>query len=462
VTTIYNTPAPPPPSQNKFDLSSASYRLKYEKKSVKFDASVGQIMVDQSPLTVAGYSTRGGSFRLDTAGVGLEVFSLDARRPFGWRGNAGPGMDTETHINGFRLNTKILEGIELYGTYLKGGEPQAASYNVGTEAAPTTGEVAGIGGRFTAGGWSGLAEITQGRREGGEGGDPRAYRMQAGTQRRVFSLQFSYQRIEEGYSSPGVPYLATDREDASANVQFRKGRTMAGLSLGYQHDNLSGTGWFPPLRQWRGGLSVNQGLGTAWNLNASYNGAKQSADSGGTGTGQDLMTHAVSAGISLRKGRQYLQYGVNGSMMDDRGPLNGDNRMLGQQLMYSVSAASWLDITASLQYNRVRPHPQQDYARQATANLDFRTRFFQSALTMDFGGSWNRSKANDRADASEMSAAHLRFGYRPLGKVKGLDQSVLSLDFRQVRTAFAGQSQSTLQILLNAALNLSGRTAYAK
>jgi hypothetical protein len=346
--------------------------------------------------------------------------------------------------------------LYLTGTYLK-----SSSSNNATEAAPKCAVVAGLGGKFGIGRWTGLAEITQSRDAARPGDKPKAYRLQAGTQRNALGFQFSYQRVGEGYSSPGVPYISKDREDAVANVQFSKGKTSAGFSLGYQHDNVSGHGPFPALKQWRGGLTVNQGLGTAWNLNFSYNGAQQTSDAMGTFPSQDLMTHSATAGISLRSRGHFIQYGLNGSRLDDDGPYNNDNRMYGHQLMYSVSAASWLDVSSSLQYNLVRASLQADYGRQANANLDLRTHFLNNTVNVDFGGSWNRAKADDHADASEMSAYHMRFGYRPLEKVKGFSQSNVALDLRQARTAFAGQAQTTLQVLLSATLNLSGRYAHA-
>ena len=461
VTTIYNTPYPMAPSDNKFDLSSATYGLRYEKETTKFSASAGQISYDLSPLTLSGYASRGGSFHLEAKGIGLDVFSLDTRRPFGWSGNIGPGSDTDDHINGFRLQARMPGAVEVYGMYLKGAEPLASSYNIGTEAAPVGAEVAGLGGKFGSGRWSGLAEITQSRK--GNGGDekPRAYRLMAGAQGSVLNLQVSFQRVEEGYSTPGVPYLSQDREDAAANVQFSRGKTMAGLSLGYQQDNLSGHGYFPALRQWRGGITANQGLGAAWNLNFSYSAAKQGSDTDGTFPSQDLLNHSASAGLSLRSGAHFIQYGLNFSRLDDQGPNNSDNQMYGHQLTYMGRAAAWLDVSSSLQYSLVRPTMQDDYGRQTTANLDFRTHFLNNALAVDFGGSWNRSRADDHADATEMSAYHLRFGYLPLEKVKGFSQSNLALDFRQTRMAFAGQTQTTLQVLLSAGLNLSGRHSYA-
>lgn len=462
LTTIYNTPSPVPPSQNEFELSSATYSLKYEKETTKLSASAGQIVYDLSPLALASYSTRGGSFHLETRGLGLDVFSLDTLRPFGWRGNAGPGTNTDHRINGFRLQTRMLSTIELYGMYLNGTELQSSSYNIGTEAAPKSAEVAGLGGKFGDGRWSGLFEITQSKDAARPEDKPRAYRLQVATQRNAFGFQFSYQRVGEGYSSPGVPYISKDREDAMANVQFSKGTTAAGFSLGYQHDNLSGQGPFPALRQWRGGLTVNQGLGSAWSLSFSYNGAQQASDAVGAFPSQDLLTQSASAGISFRSRGHFLQYGLNGSLLDDDGPYNNDNRMVGHQLMYSVSAASWLDVSSSVQYNLVRASLQADYGRQANANLDLRTHFLNNTLNVDFGGSWNRAKADDHADASEMSAYHMRFGYRPLEKVRGFSQSNVALDLRQARTAFAGQTKTTLQVLLSATLNLSGRYAHAK
>jgi hypothetical protein len=463
VTTIYNAPLPYVPSTKAFDLSAASYRLMYERQAFKFSGSLGQGFVDLSPLTVASYSTRGGTFHLETGGFGMDAFSLDTRRPFGWSGGVGPGSDTATHVNGFKLTAQIRPSLGVFGIYLKGTEANASSYNISTESPPVGGDVKGLGAKVDLGSWSAQVEATQSRKEGEEEKKtPRAYRLLVSALKPGIIAQLTYQRVEEGYATPGAPYLSSDREDAGLMLQMNRNTTSAGLTLGYQHDNLSGESLYPALKQWRGGFSFSQGLTSALTFTASYNTTRQSPESDSTGFGAELGTQSATAGLGLRLGSQFLQYNANLSRMDDFSPANNDSRTYGHQLTYMGSAASWLDISSSVQLNMVRPVMQQPYTRQIVGNLDFRTRFFQNRWNMDAGGSFFRTEQTKTLDTTESTAYHFRVGYIPLVKVPACSQSSISLDLRQTRTTMAGHTQTTMQVLLAANLNLSGRYAHVK
>jgi hypothetical protein len=465
ISTMYAYPTPYAPAQHKFDLSQASYRIDYAREAWKMKLSLGQVMLDDTPFTVSGYSTRGGLLTLETKVLDISLFSLDTRRPFGLSGNVGPGTDTDDHINGFRIQSKSMGGFQVYGTYLDGAETSASSFNIATEEPPAGARVAAFGTKFSSasGTTGGLLEFSQSRPEGiGDGEKPQAYRLQFNSQIKRLTLGFSHQRVEKDFQSPGVPYMATDRNESQATLQYMHQGTTLGLNLGHQQDNLSGESLCPQMTLWRSGLTFNKALRPTVNLNASYSWNRQASDSGSSAFEQKLASHTAMAGLMWQASIHGIQLGATYTKLDDQSSLNNDSEMTGYQASYSVRPASWMDVSSSAQFNRNRSGMAGPALHQTTYNLDVRTRFWQNRLNVDLGGSQNTSEQSAGGSDAENTAYRLRIGLDPWGGALAWLQNAVSLEFRYARASYFGPAQTTRQVLLSINLGLSGRTTYAR
>lgn len=463
VATLYSYPAPYPPSNRDFDLSQATYRYGYNRESWKMNLTLGQVMLDDSPFTVSGYATRGGLLSFETGAGDLSFFSLDTRRPYGFQGGVGPGADTGDHINGFRLQSKSLGGFQLYTTYLEGAEAAAGSFNTASQAEAVGARVAALGARFASGGTSAVVEFGQSRPVDVGGADkPGAYRFQLNSRFERVTLDLSHRRVEKDFQSPGVPYLATDREESLGSVQYSHAGTSWGIVLGHQRDNLSGESLFPGLTQWRSGLTFGRALHPTTQLNVSYTWSLQTSGSGDSTFQQDLAGHQAMVGLQWRRAIHSLQLNTTMSKLDDRTALNGDSDSRGCQAAYMVSPSSWLDVSASAQWNRSQSAMMEEALLQTTYNLDVRTRLWGNRLSVDLGGSLNTSEQPAGAADMENAAYRLRLAVNPWGSALGWVQNTFSLDFRLARTTGFGAAQTNRQVLLSANLSLTGRTAYVR
>jgi hypothetical protein len=115
------------PLKKGFTFANWLFTTNYEQERVKMKLSAGDVMINETPYTIAGFSRKGTVFNGEAGPVYVNVFGARSAQTFGVDGGIGIGDVNQDHVFGASAGVKLFENkVDFRTIYVTGTDPSAA------------------------------------------------------------------------------------------------------------------------------------------------------------------------------------------------------------------------------------------------------------------------------------------------------------------------------------------------
>lgn len=390
------------PERKGVNLANFLWQTKYTKDKFSTGSDVGDLQLNETPLTVSGLARRGGQLSIAYDNYEIHGFVVRSKELFGFNGGLGIEGPTSEHIVGTGASAKLFqEKMLLKGTYITGGEKE--------NSFGTWGDVNQKKGRATGGTMqlklfdekllfdSEYAETSY----DGDTSDvydaekDKAYSYGLSGVMNIFSWKAGYQYIGPKYAVIGNSSAQSDYE--GVNLEGTASFKTQTLTLGYSesNDNVEENPLVPQVTNTavKAGYTFNGIENLTVGLN--YDRSKQASALEPAGTEHvEIYTTNYAGNITYLVWKLNLGFTASHSVQDDRMPADQDT----ETDVYAFTPALTLDaltITPSYSYNTTWVKSTNLTTNTYTTGLTFNGDFFENRLLYDFGGTHNRTETSD-------------------------------------------------------------------
>jgi hypothetical protein len=445
------------PLKKGFTVANWLFTGNYEQDRVKMKLSAGDVVINETPYTIAGFSRKGTIFSGEDGPVYVNVFGASSSQTFGVDGGIGIGKVNEDHIFGVSGGLKLFENkVDFRTIYVTGTDPSAAGIPASTTP-PSTAQSNVYGNSATTGSKQGdvvgfllTTDIFQNRLKTEMEADfarfdpdisdefdkksSPAYRAKIGGAVNWFTYEALYEYIGKFYGVIGNPSLAKDRQGFSLQSGVNLSDQNISVMASRYSDNVESDPLFPQIVSTQGNVSYQFNKIPYVPLGFTYQKIiQESSKEPVGGTRIDTSTDNYSARIGFTKGSFSVNFSPSYSIINDKTPADADMT----NIVYAVTAAYAipnLSIAPSVTWNRTRNHATDVWTDTCAYNLDLRSRFFHDRASFDVGGTYTASKAdNDSVDSGTWNA-RATLSYRLNDHLKTFVKPTVGLRFSYLKT----------------------------
>jgi hypothetical protein len=445
------------PLKKGFNIANWLFTSSYEQDRVKMKLSAGDVMINETPYTIAGFSRKGTIFNGEAGPVYVNVFGARSSQTFGVDGGIGIGDVNEDHIFGVSGGVKLFENkVDFRTIYVTGTDPSVAGIPASTTP-PSTSQSNVYGTSATTGikqgdvvGFLLTTDIFQNRLKTEMEADfarfdpdiadefekrsASAYRAKIGGAVKWFTYEALYEYIGKFYSVIGNPSLAKDRQGFSLQSGINLSDQNLSVMASRYSDNVESDPLFPQIVSTQGNVSYQFNKIPFLPLGFTYQKIIQESSKEPAGISPiDTDTDTYSARIGLTMGKLTVNFTPSYSIINDKTPADADMT----NIVYAVTAAYVLpnlSIAPALTWNRTHNHATDVWTDTCVYNLDLRSRFFHDRASFDVGGTYTSTKAdNDSADSGTWNA-RATLSYRLKDHLKTFVNPTVGLRFSYLRT----------------------------
>ena len=445
------------PLKKGFTVANWLFTGNYEQDRVKMKLSAGDVSINETPYTIAGFSRKGTIFNGEAGPLYVNVFGASSSQTFGVDGGIGIGNVNEDHIFGVSGGVKLFENkVDFRTIYVTGTDPSAAGLPASTinsstiqsnvyGNSTTTGSKQGdvVGFLFTT-------DIFQNRLKTEMEADfarfdpdisdefdkksSSAYRAKIGGAINWFTYDAMYEYIGKFYGVIGNPSLAKDRQGFSLLSGVNLSDQNISVMASRYSDNVESDHLFAEIVSTQGNVSYQFNKISYVPLGFTYQKIIQKSSKEPVGVSPiDTDTDTYSARVGFTMGKFTVNFTPSYSMINDKTPADADMT----NIVYAVTAAYALpnlSIAPAVTWNRTRNHATNVWTDTCVYNLDLRSRFFHDRASFDVGGTYTASKAdNDSMDSGTWNA-RATLSYRLKDHLKTFVNPTMGLRFSYLRT----------------------------
>jgi hypothetical protein len=445
------------PLKKGFTVANWLFTTNYEQDRVKMKLSAGDVLINETPYTIAGLSRKGTIFNGEAGPVYVNVFSASSAQTFGVDGGIGIGNVNEDHIFGVSGGVKLFENkVDFRTIYVTGTDPSAAGIPASTTP-PSTPQPNVYGNSATTGikqgdvvGFLLTTDIFQNRlktemeadfarfdpdiSDEFEKRNSSAYRAKIGGVVNWFTYDALYEYIGKYYGVIGNPSLAKDRQGFSLQSGINLSDQNLSVMASRYSDNVESDPLFPQIVSTQGNVSYQFNKIPYVPLGFTYQKILQESSKEPAGVSPiDTDTDTYSARIGLTMGKFTANFTPSYSLINDKTPANADMT----NIVYTATAAYALpnfSIAPAVTWSQTRNHATSVWTDTFAYNLDLRSRFFHDRASFDVGGTYTSTKAdNDSADSGTWNA-RATLSYRLKDHLKTFVNPTLGLRFSYLKT----------------------------
>jgi len=443
------------PMKKGFNVANWLLTGSYEQDRVKMKLSAGDVSINETPYTIAGFSRKGTMFNGEAGPVYANVFSAKSAQTFGVDGGIGIGNIDQDHILGGSAGVRLFENkVDIRTIYVTGTDPSAAvltsSPGTGTQpnvygSSSTTGTKQGdvVGFLLTTDFLQNRlktemeADFSRFDADTSDEFDKKsasAYRAKIGGMVNWFTYEALYEYIGKFYSVIGNQGLAKDRQGFSVQGGINLPDQNLSIMASRYADNVESDPLFAKIVSTQGSVSYQLNKISFLPLGFTYQKMLQASSDDPSGfTHIDTGTDTYSARIGLNIGSFTASFTPSYSLIDDKSPADADMT----NIVYAASAAYTLSnfsIVPAFTLNKTRNHATNVWTDTYVYNLDLRSRFFHDLTSFDIGGTYTASKADNNSADSGTWNARATLSYRLRDQIKTFVKPTLGLRFSYLKT----------------------------
>jgi len=420
------------PLKKGFTVANWLFTGNYEKDRVKMKLSTGDIMINETPYTISGFSRKGTMFNGEAGPVYANIFSARSAQTFGVDGGIGIGNVNEDHILGVSGGVKLFESkVDFRTIYVTGTDPSTAGlpsstigssniqsnvYGNSTTTGNKQGDVVGFllttdifQNRLRTEMEADFARFDPDVADEFEKRSSSAYRAKIGGVVNWFTYDALYEYIGKYYGVIGNPSLAKDRQGFSLQSGVNLSDQNISVMASRYSDNVESDPLFSEIVSTQGNVSYQFNKIPYVPLGFTYQKIIQESSNEPLGSSPiSTNTDTYSARIGFTKGSFTVNFSPSYSIINDKTPADADMT----NIVYALSAAYALpnlSIAPAVTWNKTRNHATNVWTDTFVYNLDFRSRFFHDRA-------WNARatlsyRLNDHLKTFVKPTVGLRFSY---------------------------------------------------
>jgi hypothetical protein len=422
------------PLKKGLDIANWLFRGSYTKDLFYLGASIGDVVINETPYTVSSLARKGGHFNLQYDTYHLNLFSVMSEQVYGQKGGFGIEGTTDDHILGVSGGFTLHDNKIAFKTiYVNGGE-KGSSFGLWTDSGAQKGEVVGfllttdlLDGKMMTEFETDFSKFDPDTSDEFESKSDKALRLKVGGSLRYYSYEAMYEYIGRDYAVIGNQFLQKDRQGVGLTNRFSFGVHGLYLYLSRYNDNVRGDDLFPRIRQDQGMLDYSFNGIRNLPLGISYQKSIQDSTREPSGVDPiDMHTDTLTGRINYTRDRINLGTQASYSKMNDRTETDNDTTVttLTFTSSYFTPANS---ITPTFSFNRSKTHITDVITDTYTITLDLRTLFMRERASFDIGGTYNIIKADDDSIDSNTLDAHFRLAYSMKDFFKGYMNPVIAI-----------------------------------
>ena len=434
------------PLKKGFTVANWLFTSDYEQESVKMKLSGGDVTINETPYTIAGFSRKGTTFNGEAGPLYANVFSARSLQTYGLDDGIGIGNASEDHIfgasGGFRLFDKK---IDLRTIYVTGTDPSTAGqatyqtnvYGNSGFTGNRQGDVLGflmttdlIQNRLRTEMEADFSRFDPDTSDEFEKKSSAAYRGKIGGAIDWFSYEALYEYIGKYYGLIGNPYIAKDKQGYSGSSGINLADQSLNVMASRYTDNVEKDPLFAENVATTGSVAWQFRKIPYVPLGFTYTKSKQESDN--IPVGQlpvDFQTDSYAGQIGLAVGNLIVTFSPSYTLMDDKTNANADTTNINYALMASYTLPN-ISLMPACSWGRSRNHLTDIWSDTYSGSIDIRTKFFSERASFDVGGTYALAKADDasannetwngRAALSYSFADYLKkYGVRPVASLRG-------------------------------------------
>ena len=444
------------PMKKGFTVANWLLSGNYEQDRVKMKLSAGDIMINETPCTISGFSRKGTMFNGEAGPVYVNLFSARSAQTFGVDGGIGIGDVSEDHLFGASAGVKFFENkADIRTIYVTGTDPSSAGlaasvtppapqpnvYGTSTTTGNKQGDVVGVllttdflQNRFRT---EMEADFTRYDPDIADEFDKRsssAYRAKLGGMIGWLTYDALYEYLGKDYGVIGNPSLAKDRQGFSLQAGVNLAEQNLSVTASRYSDNVESDPLFPKIVSTQGNIAY-QFNKIAWlPLGFTYQKMiQQSTHEPAGGIPIDTTTDTYSARVGLTHGGFSVNFTPSYSLTDDKTPADADMTNIVYTLTASYTLPN-LSVAPAFTWTRTRNHATDVWTDTYVYNLDFRSRFFHDRISFDVGGTYTLSSADDHSVDSGTWNARAAISYRLHDHLKTLVRPTVGLRCSYLKT----------------------------
>jgi hypothetical protein len=419
-------------------LDVANYLLTgtYQKDKSMIKASLGDVQITETPLTISGLSRRGGLLNLHYDIFQLDAFSVRSDQLIGLRGSSVTGVDTTTdsHIVGLAGGAKLFDKQVELKTVYSSGEDLGTSAGISNVSPVSKGDVWGF---FLTSDFfqkkavtemeAGFSRFSPDINDSVPTTSDRAYRVRMGGAIDKYTYAAQYQYTGRDYQVVGNPFLQRDREEVNLTGSGRFGFHNLSTVLLRRNDNVRDSEVFPILIDYQGNLAYAYTRFPTLPMNLTYMKDIQYNTKRPTGTAPiKLYTDTVTGAVNHTRDKWNFGFQTSLSLKDDKTPDNGDTTTITYSLT-SAYAGQKITVAPAFSLNQSKVHQTGVRTDTYITNLDVRTKWLRDLVTFDFGGTYSIIQTTDDSAENWNLNGHARLGYSLREFFKGSMDPVVAL-----------------------------------
>lgn len=421
----------------------------YAQDRFKTKLSLGDVQINETPLTISGLSRKGTVLATEYDMVNLDLFSAWTGQDFGLDGGVGIGDYRDDYLTGAAGGVKLFnKRLEAKAVYVTGSErshnalttntstllPQPNTLGTVTTTGHKRGDAVGLllASDFFQNRLKTDMEVDMSRFDPDitDEFDQRtdyAYRARAFGVLDWYSYEVLHEYYGRDYGIVGNSGLQKDKRGASIRNGFNFGWQAINLQLARYNDNVRGDEMVPRIVNYQ--ITADYALMKFPTVPMGVNYQKVIQDSTREPVGAtsvDLQSDTVSGRVNYVVGGFNVGYVPSYSVMNDRTSTGADTWML-MNTLTSAYAAQWYSVASALSWNRSAVHPANVRTDTVTGTLDLRTKFLNDRAWFDTSGSYTIIRATDHsADARTLNFTSA-LGYNLVDYFKGFVEPAVSL-----------------------------------
>jgi hypothetical protein len=406
------------PERKGINLANFLWQTKYTKDKFSTGSDVGDLQINETPLTVQGLSRRGGQLAVGYGNYEAHGFVVRSKELFGFNGGLGIEGPTNEHILGASASAKFWqEKVLLKGTYITGGEREN-SYGTWGNVSQKRGNVSSVALQIKMFDEKLLfdSEYADSSLDGDTTDDygaeeDKAFNFGFSGVYNIFSWKAAYQYVGPRYYVIGNPSLPNDF--AGINLEGTASFSVQTITLGFSqsHDNVKNDPLAPQVTTTAGKAAYTysgiENLTLGLNYDPSW--LKSSDEPSGTDP-VDSRKDAYSANIGYKIGKWDLQFQTSHTLENDRTATDNDTKTTTYTLT-PVLTLETLTVTPSYSFNTSWAKGTDVTTDTYTTGLNFSGSFFDKSLCYDFAGTHNRTKASDLSTDNYTLTATYKVAY---------------------------------------------------
>jgi hypothetical protein len=444
------------PLKKGFTVANWLFTGNYEKDRVKMKLSTGDVMINETPYTISGFSRKGTMFNGEAGPVYANIFSASSAQTFGVDGGIGIGNVNEDHILGVSGGVKLFENkVDFRTIYVTGTDPSAAG--LPASITPPSSQSNVYGNSTTTGNKQGdvvgfllTTDIFQNRlrtemeadftrydpdtSDEFEKRSSSAYRAKIGGAVNSFTYDALYEYIGKYYGAIGNPSLAKDRQGFSLQSGVNLSDQNLSVMASRYSDNVESDPLFAEIVSTQGNISYQFNKIPYVPLGFTYQKILQESSNEPAGSARiDTNTDTYSARLGFSKGSFTVNFSPSYSIINDKTPADADMTNIVYALTASYALPN-LSIAPAFTWNKTRIHATNVWTDTFVYSLDFRSRFFHDRTSFDVGGSYTTSTADNNSADSGTWNARATLAYRLNDHLKTFVKPTLGLRFSYLKT----------------------------